>query len=145
MMTRLPATFAEADMVDTVGHWVELVGEAMTAEAARTTLRNYIRGMLRRGTIPTMRVIAAAEAGHQDADMALRELGAMAEKDVLALLKERDVFLKKSAIQVLADIGTDASVPDLQQAAASGNIHLVEPARKALTAITDRKKQQGSR
>src|SRR6266511_3346694 len=76
MMTRLPATFAEADMVDTVGHWVELVGEAMTAEAARTTLRNYIRGMLRRGTIPTMRVIAAAEAGHQDADMALREVAA---------------------------------------------------------------------
>ncbi len=75
-MTRLPATFAEADMVDTVGHWVELVGEAMTAEAARTTLRNYIRGMLRRGTIPTMRVIAAAEAGHQDADMALREVAA---------------------------------------------------------------------
>ena len=76
-----------------------------------------------------------------DADKALRELGPMAEKDVLALLQERDVFLKKAAIQVLADIGAEASVPALQQAAASGNIFLVEPARQALTAIADRKKQ----
>jgi serine/threonine protein kinase len=75
-----------------------------------------------------------------DADMALRELGAMAEKDVLALLKEHDVFLKKAAIQVLTDIGSEASVPALQQAAASGNIHLAPSAQQALTAIAARQK-----
>jgi hypothetical protein len=75
-MVTLPATFVEADMVDTVRRWVEIVGEAMTADAARRTLRSYIRDMLRRGTIPTMQVIAAAEAGHQDADLALREFAA---------------------------------------------------------------------
>jgi hypothetical protein len=73
-MTTLPATSAEADMVSTVRNWVGLVGEAMTAEAGRTVLRTYIRDMLRRGTIPTMQVIAAAEAGHRDADLALREV-----------------------------------------------------------------------
>jgi hypothetical protein len=75
-MTKLPATFAEADMVDTVRGWVGLVRDAMTAEAGRRVLRAHICDMLRRGTIPTMQVIAAAEAGHQDADMALRQLAA---------------------------------------------------------------------
>jgi hypothetical protein len=75
-MTTLPTTMLEADMVGTVAHWVDLVGEALTAEAARLTLRKHIRERLRQGTIPTMQVIAAAEAGHQDADLALRELAA---------------------------------------------------------------------
>jgi hypothetical protein len=72
----LPATIPEADMVDTVCHWVDLVAAMLTTEAARLTLRKYIRETLRQGTVPTMRVIAAAEAGHQDADMALREAAA---------------------------------------------------------------------
>jgi hypothetical protein len=76
VVTNLPATFVEADMVDTVRDWVELVGEALTAEAGRKVLRHYIHERLRQGTIPTMQIIAAAEAGHQDADLALRELAA---------------------------------------------------------------------
>jgi hypothetical protein len=75
-MTKLPATMPEADMVDTVAHWIELVAAMLTTEAARLTLRRFIREMLRQGAIPTMQVIAAAEAGHQDADMALREAAA---------------------------------------------------------------------
>jgi hypothetical protein len=79
-----------------------------------------------------------------DADKALREVGGIAERDVLALLKESDVFLRKAAIEVLTDIGTEASVPALKEAVASTNIHhlrLVEPARQALAAIAGRKKQ----
>jgi HEAT repeat protein len=76
-----------------------------------------------------------------DAEQALRELGAMAEAEMLPLLKERDVFLKKAAIGVLADIGSEASVPALTEAAASGNRFLVEPAQQALAAIADRKKK----
>jgi hypothetical protein len=75
-MTKLPATHDVADMVDAVRGWVELVHEMLTAEAGRAMLRSYIRDMLRRGTIATLQVIAAAEAGHQDADMALREVAA---------------------------------------------------------------------
>ena len=75
-------------------------------------------------------------------------MGPMAEPAVLALLNERDdgglVFLKRDAIEVLADIGTEKSVPALEQVAASSNtsyaFHLAEPARKALAAI-DRRRQ----
>jgi serine/threonine protein kinase len=76
-----------------------------------------------------------------DATQAIRDLGTMAEKDVLALMAESDVFLKQATVNVLADIGTDASVPALRAAAASGNIFLVEPAQKALTAIAARQKK----
>jgi hypothetical protein len=63
-------------MVNIVCGWVDLVRDVMTAEAGRRVLRHYIHERLRQGTIPTMQVIAAAEAGHQDADMALRQLAA---------------------------------------------------------------------
>src|SRR5262245_4115207 len=79
-----------------------------------------------------------------DADKALRELGTMAEGDVLALLREQDVFLKRDAMKVLADIGTQASVPALQAAVADSSIHSFHwraTAQEALTAIATRKKQ----
>jgi hypothetical protein len=53
------------------------------------------------------------------------------------------VFLKKAAIEVLTDIGTDASVPALMDVAASTSIHSIhttEPARQALAAIAGRRK-----
>jgi hypothetical protein len=73
-MTTLPATLAEAEAIDTVTQWVDRVAAALTSEASRLVLRNHIRAMLRESTIQTMQVIAAARAGHQDADIALREL-----------------------------------------------------------------------
>jgi hypothetical protein len=72
-MTTLPATI-EDEMVNTIVHWIDLVAAALTSEAGRLRLRHDIRERLRQGTIPTMQVIAAARAGHQDADLALREL-----------------------------------------------------------------------
>jgi serine/threonine protein kinase len=82
------------------------------------------------------------------AGKALREMGAMAEPDVLAIVNERDelrlLSLKQAAIEVLADIGTEKSVPTLEKMAASDNIHhrgLVEAARKALAAIAERRKK----
>jgi serine/threonine protein kinase len=76
----------------------------------------------------------------KEAGNALREIGGMAEPDVLALLKEQDVFLKKAAALVLAAIGSEASVPALQDAVAGGNFHLAPAAQQALTAIAARKK-----
>jgi hypothetical protein len=77
-MTKLPRLAqAEIDtMVDTVVHWVELIDRLLTSEAGRLRLRIDIRERLKQGTIETLKVIAAAEQGHQDADLALRELGA---------------------------------------------------------------------
>ncbi len=72
----LPSTIDEAEVVDTVAHWIDLVAVTLTSETAHIVLRDHIRAMLRAGTIPTMKVIEAARAGHQDAGLALRELGA---------------------------------------------------------------------
>ncbi len=72
-MTTLPATI-EDEMVNTVVHWIDIVAAALTSEAGRRVLQHYIRESLRHGTIPTMQVIAAARAGHQGADLAMREL-----------------------------------------------------------------------
>jgi HEAT repeat protein len=81
----------------------------------------------------------------REAGQALRDLGPMAEPDVLALLNGDDLFLKRDAIGLLADIGTEKSVPALQKVAASTNIHdathLRGPAEKALAAIDERKKK----
>jgi hypothetical protein len=73
-MTTLPATWVEAEAVDAIAHWIDLVAELMTVEASRLIMRKEIRDRLREGTIPVMQVIEAAEHGHQDADFALREL-----------------------------------------------------------------------
>jgi hypothetical protein len=72
----LPATLVEAEAVDAIAHWIDLVAQLLTTDAARLVLRNHIRERLRQGTIPRMQVIAAADSGHQDADLALRELAA---------------------------------------------------------------------
>jgi hypothetical protein len=70
----LPATFVEAEAIETIEHWIDLIAEMLTTDAAHRVLRNHIQELLRRGTLGTMQVIAAAEAGHQDADLALRAL-----------------------------------------------------------------------
>ena len=77
-MTNLPTLIeSEIDtMVDTVAHWVDHVGAVLTSDAGHLLLRNQIRKMLREGAIETLKVVTAAEQGHQDADFALRELGA---------------------------------------------------------------------
>jgi HEAT repeat protein len=83
-----------------------------------------------------------------DAGQTLREMGPMAEPALIAILNEPagvgNVFLKRDAIDLLADIGTEKSVPALQQVLASHDIHekahLTAPAQKALAAIDQRKK-----
>jgi hypothetical protein len=81
----------------------------------------------------------------REAAQALRELGPMAEPDVLALLDGDNLFLKRDAIDVLADIGTERSVPTLRAVAVSTDVHvsthLRGSAEKALAAIAERPKR----
>jgi hypothetical protein len=51
-----------------------------------------------------------------DAMAALREMGPMAEKETLAMLKHADVDVRADAIRVLKDIGTFQSIPALEAA-----------------------------
>jgi hypothetical protein len=76
MSNNLPANFIEAEAVATIMNWIDRVADMLTSEASRLTMRAFIRERVRAGTIPTMQVIQAARAGHQDADMALREYAA---------------------------------------------------------------------
>jgi hypothetical protein len=73
-----------------------------------------------------------------EAAAALRAVGPSAERDVLPLLKRRDVA--REAIGVLEDIGTTVSEPALQELARGTNGFLADPARRALAAITARSK-----
>jgi Protein kinase domain/HEAT repeats len=99
-------------------------------------------------TLPPVMQCFRDTATRKDAADALRELGSMAEPDVLAILNERDdislVFLKLEAIVLLTDIGTEKSEPALRKATVAPNVHyrrLVEPAEQALAAIDKRKKR----
>ena len=69
--TEVPALM-ERRILNTIEHWIDLVGEWLTSEAGRRVLQDDICKRLHAGTIPTASVIAAAEAGHQAADLALR-------------------------------------------------------------------------
>jgi HEAT repeat protein len=89
--------------------------------------------------LPALIICFREHATRADAGEAQRRQGPRAEREVLALLgRKDDVFLRRDAIRVLEDIGTEASVPDLREAAANGGIHLSEPAQKALAAIAKR-------
>jgi hypothetical protein len=73
-MTKLPATFAEAEtgeMVDIVSQWVEVVLNKMSAEDPREWLEATLRDFLQRDLIDRLKVIASADAGDEIADAAL--------------------------------------------------------------------------
>ena len=72
-LTNVPAV-VESEIVGTIVHWIDRVAVLLTSEANRQRLREEIKERLRDGTIATAKVIAAAEAGHQDAD---RRCGSM--------------------------------------------------------------------
>jgi hypothetical protein len=80
MMTRritiVPATLHETEIIKTIDHWFDLIGQAMTGEAARRIMQDDIARRLKAGTLGVADVIAAAEAGHQDADLAMRSYAA---------------------------------------------------------------------
>jgi hypothetical protein len=62
-------------MIATVVGWIDKIAALLTSEVGRLRMRQDIRMRPQLGTIEVMKVIAAAEAGHQDADIALRQLG----------------------------------------------------------------------
>jgi hypothetical protein len=72
-MSDLPATIDEAEAVEDISRWIDVIAVGLRSDASHLLVRDAIRDTLRKGTIPLMRVIAAAEAGHPDADLALRE------------------------------------------------------------------------
>jgi hypothetical protein len=79
------------------------------------------------------------EGGLRDAaGKALRTVGPPAEKQVLALLGDQDPGIRKDAIEVLKDIGTEQSLPALQAAVDSKEFFTSGPAAEAIAAIRSR-------
>lgn len=68
---------------------------------------------------------------HQ-AGEALKEMGPVAEKAVRERLKSKDLSLQIAACQILQKIGTEASYPDLKEAAWSDDDNLARAASEAL-------------
>lgn len=110
---------------------LKIIGRFKDARTVPTVIRCFRDGLLQ-----------------ADASQALREMGPLAEQAVLDIVNEPAnisiVFVKRNAIEVLADIGTEKSVPVLRRALASSDphesFHLRAPAQKALDAIDKRKK-----
>ena len=69
--TNVPAPIAN-EIATTLDHWFDLVGGLMTSDAGRRIVREDIGRGLAAGTLEAAWVIKAANAGHQDADLALR-------------------------------------------------------------------------
>jgi hypothetical protein len=102
------------------------------------TLRIIGRFRDERTLAPVSRCFAESIT-RMDAGQAFRDMGSMAEKEVLTLLKSDDVFWRLDVINILKDIGTEASVPALQGLLAADNVHTNQAAKDALAAIARRK------
>jgi len=73
-MTQLPTTVDENVMVETVAHWFDLAVELLSTENSRRYMQAQLKRLIRQGTIEAARVIAWANDGWADADIALRHL-----------------------------------------------------------------------
>jgi hypothetical protein len=74
-----------------------------------------------------------------EAEQALKDMGPMAEKQLLPLLGEdQEVFLRLSTIGILKQIGTRESVPTLRKVVDEGNVHLKVAAQEAIKTINMR-------
>ena len=73
-MTQLPTTVDENVMVETVAHWFDLAAELLSTENSRRYMQAQLKRLIRQGTIEAARVIAWANDGWADADIALRQL-----------------------------------------------------------------------
>jgi HEAT repeat protein len=95
-----------------------------------------------RAVEPLARQLADPDAFvHNDAMRALRQIGAIAEVEVVKYLNSADIPTRERACQVLQTIGTQQSVRALTQAA-SGRSPAARSAQSALKAITARQRRK---
>jgi hypothetical protein len=73
-MRQLPVTVDENVMVETVAHWFDLTAELLSTENSRRYMQAQLKRLIRQGTIEAARVIAWANDGWADADIALRQV-----------------------------------------------------------------------
>jgi HEAT repeat protein len=70
---------------------------------------------------------------------ALTAAGPMVEKPMIELLDHHNWLVRMAACQVLAEVGTEASIKPLEELEARSQGSVAEEAKKALEAINSRK------
>jgi hypothetical protein len=73
---KLPVSYSEAVMIETVGHWLDLVDKLVNKEASHQYTLVLLKRLIRQGVVQTDRVIEWAETGAALPDRALREVAA---------------------------------------------------------------------
>jgi len=86
---------------------------------------------------PARRLSNFGDRSH--AGKALRELGPVAEPEVLKCLQHRDAGVRTEACKILKYIGSQQSITALREAARDPNPSLADEAQAALDAITQRR------
>lgn len=114
MTTNLPATFIEADAVDTIARWIDLVADWLTSKDGRRRLQESFYQALHAGTLTTAHVIAAAENRVIEADLALRQFAAELidqgrEQELSAQVKAHVV---KSLLRPIVNRGRGREIED---------------------------------
>lgn len=88
--------------------------------------------------IPTL-IRGLRNAGVRNAmGKSLRTVGSAAENDVLQLLGDQDIGIRREAVEILKDIGTRQSLPALQDLIDRNDFFTRQPAREAIAAIQAR-------
>jgi hypothetical protein len=95
----LPTTLLEAEAVEVICHWIGRVRDKLDSEAGHLLMRASIVEKLKAGAVPRMKVIEAAEAGCEDADLALRELAAELISRHEEMPTELAAFVQRALVQ----------------------------------------------
>jgi len=72
---------------------------------------------------------------------AVRQMGASAESELLPLLNDKNLAVKRETIKLLTDVGTQKSIASLQAVATGTNAALRMPAQEAINSINARTKK----
>jgi hypothetical protein len=128
-----------ADQKDAVAKLIEF----LRREASLLKRREYLRRLGALGdqsAIPAVAERLTDFSVRNEAMAALREFGPPAETEVRKYLRDKDPQVRSAACQVLKDIGTRASLPELKDLVASGDLLVKAPADRAVRAIEEREK-----
>src|SRR6516164_4593415 len=68
------AAAREPELIAQAAHWLSLVGARVTSEISRQCMVEYVKKLLRSGTMAAVKVIKWANDGEAIADQALREV-----------------------------------------------------------------------
>ncbi len=135
--------FTRQEAVDALGVWgdKDTVPILLKAMRDKDTRRQAMKALGRlkdeRAAEPLAERLEEFFDRH-DAAEALKSMGTIAEKAVLARLNHHDWQVSTTVCEILGAVGTKQSIPPLEKVAAAGDHMVVDSAKKALQSIKAR-------